>query len=62
MAGESSPSAFAGWLLQLLALVLVGSALLVGLAYDRIRLEIALLAVGGALFLLGRRLRPPPQP
>lgn len=45
-----------GWILQLLALVLVGAALLVGLAYDALRTEVALLALGGGLFLLGRRL------
>lgn len=42
------------WTLQFLALVVVGSALLVGLAYNAIRAELALLAVGGAMFLLGR--------
>ncbi len=46
-----------GWTLQLLALVVVGSALLVGLAYGALRTEVALLALGGGLFLLGRRLR-----
>jgi hypothetical protein len=46
-----------GWTLQLLALVAVGSALLVGMAYDALRTEVALLAAGSALFLLGRRLR-----
>jgi hypothetical protein len=57
VAGESSASAFAGWLAQVLALIIVGSALLVGLVYDRIRLEIGMLAVGGALFLFGRWLQ-----
>ena len=42
------------WTLQVLALLLVGAALLVGLVYDEIRTEIAMLAVGGAMFLLGR--------
>lgn len=46
-----------GWTLQLLALVVVGSALLVGLAYDALRAEVALLGVGGGLFLLGRTLQ-----
>lgn len=46
-----------GWTLQLLALVVVGSALLVGMAYGALRTEVALLAAGGALFLLGRHLR-----
>jgi hypothetical protein len=50
-----------GWTLQFLALVVVGSALLVGLAYDALRTEVGMLAVGGGLFLLGRWLqgRPP---
>lgn len=43
-----------GWTLQFLALVIVGSSLLVGLVYDAIRTEVALLGVGGAMFLLGR--------
>ena len=42
------------WTLQVLALVIVGTALLIGLVYDEIRTEIAMLAVGGAIFLLGR--------
>ena len=46
-----------GWTLQFLALVIVGAALLVGLAYDALRAEVAMLAVGGGLFLLGRRLQ-----
>lgn len=45
-----------GWTLQVAALVLVGSALLVGLIYDELRTELAMLAVGGGLFLLGRKL------
>ncbi len=45
-----------GWVLQVLGLVVVGSALLVGLFYEALRTEIAMLAIGGALFLLGRRL------
>jgi hypothetical protein len=43
-----------GWALQLVALVIVGSALLVGLAYGALRTEVALLGVGAALFLFGR--------
>ncbi len=46
-----------GWTLQVLALVVVGSALLIGLAYDALRTEVALLAIGGGMFLLGRWLR-----
>jgi hypothetical protein len=45
-----------GWTLQFLALIVVASALFVGLAYDLLRVEVGMLAVGGALFLLGRRL------
>jgi hypothetical protein len=49
-----------GWTLQILAMVVVGAALMVGLAYDALRAEVALLGVGGALFLLGRWLRERP--
>lgn len=45
-----------GWTLQFLALIVVGSALLVGLVYDQLRVEIGMLAAGGAMFLLGRHL------
>jgi hypothetical protein len=43
-----------GWSLQLLALVIVGTSLLVGLVYGAVRTEIAVAAFGAALFLLGR--------
>lgn len=43
-----------GWTLQFLALLVVASALLMGLLYDALRAEVAMLAVGGAMFLLGR--------
>ncbi|MGH9361263.1 MAG: hypothetical protein ACRD2T_05045 [Thermoanaerobaculia bacterium] len=56
MSGASGMPGLA-WLFQLLALVVVGSALLVGLVYDQIRLEVALLGVGGGIFLLGRWLQ-----
>ncbi len=46
-----------GFALQFVALVVVGTALLVGLLYDALRAEILLLAVGGATFLLGRELQ-----
>lgn len=46
-----------GWVLQLLGLALVGSALLIGLVYNQVRLEVAICAVGGAMFLLGRWLQ-----
>lgn len=45
------------WTLQLLGLILVGSSLLLGLAYNQIRLELAITAVGAGLFLLGRWLQ-----
>jgi hypothetical protein len=45
-----------GWILQLLGMVVVGSALLVGLFYDALRTEVAMLAIGSGFFLLGRRL------
>lgn len=47
----------AGWGLQLLALVIVGSALLIGFAYDSMDAELTMLAIGGALFLGGRWLQ-----
>jgi len=43
-----------GWTLQVLALIVVGSALLVGLVYDALRTEVQMLAAGGGMFLLGR--------
>ncbi len=46
-----------GWGLQLFALVVVGSALLIGLAYESMSAELTMLAVGGALFLAGRWLQ-----
>lgn len=46
-----------GWVLQFLGLALVGSALLIGLVYNQVRLEVAICAVGGAMFLLGRWLQ-----
>jgi hypothetical protein len=46
-----------GWFLQVLALVIVGGALVFGLFYDQIRLELAVAAGGGVLFLLGRWLQ-----
>ncbi|MDH3403327.1 MAG: hypothetical protein OES32_08630 [Acidobacteriota bacterium] len=46
-----------GFTLQFLALIVVGTALLVGLVYEALRAELTMLAVGGGIFLLGRRLR-----
>jgi hypothetical protein len=48
-----------GWVLQVLALVIVGTALLVGLFYGALRAEVVMLGIGGALFLLGRQLYRP---
>jgi hypothetical protein len=45
------------WVLQLLALALVGSGFLIGLVYNEVRVELVICAVGGALFLLGRWLQ-----
>lgn len=45
-----------GWLLQLLALVVVGTALLIGLFHNALRAEIGLLVAGSLMFLGGRRL------
>ena len=43
--------------MQLLSLVVVGSALLIGLAYGSMGAELTMLAVGGVLFLAGRRIQ-----
>jgi hypothetical protein len=48
-----------GWILQVVALAVVGAALFVGLVYGALRTEVAMLAVGGLLFLVGRRLHRP---
>lgn len=42
------------WTLQVLGLIVTGTALLVGLAYEALRTEIAMLAIGAGLFLAGR--------
>jgi hypothetical protein len=46
-----------GWFLQVLGLVIVGSALIFGMSYDQIRLELAVAGGGAVLFLLGRWLQ-----
>ncbi len=46
-----------GWTLQFIGLVVVGSALLMGLLEGALRAEVVMLAVGGGLFLLGRWLQ-----
>jgi len=43
-----------GWTLELIALVLVGSALLIGFFYNALRLEVAMLGIGSVIFLVGR--------
>jgi hypothetical protein len=43
--------------MQLLALAIVGAALPIGVVYDALRVEVGLLAVGGALFVGGRWLQ-----
>ncbi len=45
-----------GWILQFVGMVVVGSALLVGLFHDALRTEVAMLAIGSGFFLVGRRL------
>ena len=50
-----------GWALQVMALVVVGSALLIGLTYESMSAELTMLAIGGVLFLVGRRLREGPS-
>lgn len=42
------------WSLQLVALVIVGSALLMGLIYGSMRVELTMLAIGAGMFLAGR--------
>ena len=42
------------WSLQFAALIVVGSALLIGLAYGSMQAELTMLAIGGVLFLAGR--------
>ncbi len=54
---KESYSKSLGWTFQFLALVIVGTALLVGLVFDALRGELIMLAVGGGLFLLGRHLQ-----
>jgi hypothetical protein len=42
------------WTLQVLALVIVGTGLLVGVVYDQVRVELGMMGVGAGLFLLAR--------
>lgn len=46
-----------GWLFQVLGLVIVGSALIFGMTYDQVRLELAVAAWGAVLFLVGKWLQ-----
>ena len=48
-----------GWGLQFLALVVVGCALFLGLAYESMAAELSLLGLGILLFMLGKRLQDP---
>ena len=42
------------WTLQVLALVIVGTGLLIGVVYDQVRLELGMMGVGAGLFLFAR--------
>ena len=46
-------TALVGRLLQIFGMIILPVALLYGLAYDQVRTEVKLLAVGGALFVIG---------
>lgn len=46
-----------GFTLQFLALVVVGSALLIGLGYESMQTELSLLMIGAVVFFLGRWLQ-----
>ncbi len=46
-----------GWSLQFLALVVIGCALFLGLAYESMAAELSLLGLGILLFMLGKRLQ-----
>jgi len=48
-----------GWGLQFLALVVVGCALFLGLAYESMAAELILLGLGILLFMLGKRVQDP---
>lgn len=48
-----------GWILQVVALGVVGAALLVGLVYGALRVEVGMLGAGALLFLIGRTLYRP---
>jgi len=45
------------WTLQVMALVIVGTGLLVGMVYDQVRVELGMLGVGAAVFLFARWLQ-----
>ena len=46
-----------GRALQIAGMLILPVALWIGLVHDQVRLEVALLALGGALFLIGRAMR-----
>ena len=45
------------WTLQFIALVIVGSALLIGFAYESMVSELSMLIIGAFVFVLGRWLQ-----
>ena len=46
-----------GWGLQFLALIVVGCALLLGLAHESMAAELSLLGLGILFFMLGKRIQ-----
>jgi hypothetical protein len=52
--GASTVIENVAWTLQVLALVIVGTSLLVGIVYDQIRVELGMLGIGAAIFLFAR--------
>lgn len=46
-----------GWWMQLGGMLILPIALYIGMAKGNVRMEVQLLAVGGALFLAGRMLQ-----
>jgi len=42
------------WTLQVMALVVVGTGLLIGIVYDQVRVELGMLGIGAAVFLFAR--------
>ena len=42
------------WTLQVMALVVVGTGLLIGIVYDQVRVELGMLGIGAAVLLFAR--------